>query len=119
MCQLDWDAGETCEAWSERLVKARKAHRCNCCGGAIASGEVYERHFHTFEGHVASEKTCSACIPMRKAFAEAHGTSGVPGYMRTLLHECINAEEEEGHNDVVEGWREELRAMDARKARRT
>lgn len=114
MCQLDFD--EMASVWDETQVKARKAHRCDCCDGPILPGEVYLKHFSLHDGYVCSEKVCAACRPMRAAFLAAHGSTGTPGSMRPLLDQCIEAEADEGHEDVAERWREELRAMDARKA---
>lgn len=110
MCSIEL---EPCEVWQERKVTARKDHRCSCCGGRIRAGEVYVRHFSVFEGDVSAEKSCAACEEMRRDFREEHhGTCGTPGYMQTLLEECIDYEDE----GTGAKWRAAIDAMRARRA---
>ena len=42
MCSIDLDPASL---WSEREVRARKRHTCDCCGGFIQPGAVYVKHF--------------------------------------------------------------------------
>lgn len=112
MCSIDLDP---CEVWQERKVTARKDHRCSCCGGRIKSGEVYVRHFSVFEGDVSAEKACGACEEMRRDFLAEHGTCGSPGYMQTLLEECIDYEDRDV-DGVGAKWRAAIDAMLARRA---
>ena len=51
--------------------KARKAHKCSECRGAIAAGETYEHVRGVWDGDPATYKTCQDCAELRK-WAEAH-----------------------------------------------
>jgi len=92
MCYIDL---EPCEVWIETESRARKPHKCGCCGGVIRPGEVYVRHFSKFEGTVSAEKMCKPCEADRDEFAKAHdGMYSSPSYMPHLIHECIDEEPE-------------------------
>lgn len=87
MCEIDL---EPADVFLDTSHKARKEHRCACCGGPIARGERYLRHFQVFEGTAISERCCAACAADREAFADAdgHGFSA-PSYFPEMLSNCI------------------------------
>jgi len=78
MCDLSDE--ERAEAFRETHVKARKPHKCECCGRQIRTGETYLRHWSVYEGNVSNAKLCSDCASDRAEFAAAHG-----GW---LVHPC-------------------------------
>ncbi len=105
MCDIDL---EPSDFWSERKAKARKQHRCDCCGGAIRPGDVYLRHFSVYDGVAVTEKECPACMEMGERFAKEHGQRSNPSYMGQLLRDCLDS----GEGDH---WRADIDAMKARK----
>lgn len=46
---------------------ARKAHRCDLCGGPINPGEVYDRQTSIYDARVYDWLTCPACAPVMTA----------------------------------------------------
>lgn len=77
-CFCDYDSPL---AYGRAEPIARKAHRCEECGGVIAPGERYERVFGVWErGRPEVFKTCPRCIALRDwvsahvpCFCWAHG----------------------------------------------
>lgn len=112
MCYIDL---EPCDVWEENKVKAaRKRHRCDACGGAVAVGESYYRHFSVYDDSATSEKICMPCYEAREVFADAHdGQSTNPSYFVELLNSCIGEDEE---SDTK--WLPMLHAMMFRRAER-
>lgn len=46
---------------NQKIVKAKKMHRCCECYGAILPGDQYERTFVVYEGDSSAFKTCLPC----------------------------------------------------------
>ena len=86
MCSFDLDP---CEVWREEERKARKEHRCACCGATIKHGTKYLSHFSVFEGDPTTEALCLPCKRDRKKFVDAHGQYMTPGSFDTMLNDCI------------------------------
>jgi hypothetical protein len=104
---------EPCEVWDETKRRARKAHRCSCCKGPIAPGEIYLVHFSVMDGEVTSEKCCARCEEARGEFRDAHESmTPTPGYFPFLLADCIA----EGDEESETKWRPMLVAILARAA---
>ncbi|KAB2918507.1 MAG: hypothetical protein F9K29_08040 [Hyphomicrobiaceae bacterium] len=57
--------------FDERLVKAKKAHKCTECCGVILPGEMYLKTWGIWEGEAHTFKRCADCIDLVK-WAEAH-----------------------------------------------
>jgi hypothetical protein len=110
MCEVDFSDSD--ETWySEKQRKARKAHRCSSCCGAILPGMRYIAHVSGGDGSITAEKMCAACLADRTVFAEAHHFAWcTPSYLPTLLAECIHDDDEES----VRRWKPVLDAMKAR-----
>lgn len=60
---------------------ARKLHRCEECGSAIAAGEAYESAKGIWDGRFDVFKTCARCVALRdhlkahvRCFCWAHGS---------------------------------------------
>lgn len=49
------------ELCSNRVVVARKSHRCGECNATINSGEEYHHHSGKFDGNFYAEKVCRRC----------------------------------------------------------
>jgi hypothetical protein len=49
-----------CTLVSEKLVRARIAHKCNC-GNPINPGDAYWRRFWIVDGEATTEKICGHC----------------------------------------------------------
>lgn len=114
MCDIDWSVDAS--VWNVRNVTARKPHACSCCGGTIASGELYIRHFSVHDGSPCSEKMCRPCAQISDLFAIEHKSTGVPSYMPQLLRECIDAEGAD--SEPGKRWTSALGEMRARRAER-
>jgi hypothetical protein len=95
MCRI-YDA-EPCEFTSQRIVKARKPHKCTECVRAIEPGEHYENTAYRFEGGFFVNKTCQHCLVARQ----------------WLLHECHGFVWSEVEEDLREHWHDEgIRTME-------
>lgn len=55
---------------SQRMVKARKDHKCTECRKPIKAGEKYEYVFGVWD-EVETFKTCCRCVAVRE-YVEAH-----------------------------------------------
>lgn len=62
----DYDGSS--EFVTDAMRKARKAHKCDECGAAIAPGELYENISGKFDGDFFSQKTCVVCMEIGKTF---------------------------------------------------
>ena len=87
MCYVDL---EPCELFEEKIVKAKKQHKCSCCFGKINVDENYLRHFSVFEGEKTFNKACMLCYNDRDKFAQEHdGMLCAPEWFENLLRDCI------------------------------
>jgi hypothetical protein len=50
-----------CDAYTERVRKARKPHVCEGCARGIAVGETYTHVSGIFEGDPFTSRVCGAC----------------------------------------------------------
>lgn len=109
MCE--YDDGEYCQVWNEQQRKARKEHKCSCCGRIIRAGEKYLVHFSVYDGDATSNKMCSECERDRDTFAKAHhGFLLAPYYFPEALSGCIA----DGDPGSDKRWRPMLDAIEAR-----
>jgi hypothetical protein len=67
-CDVGVDFDEGPEFYTEKIIKARKQHKCNECRGMINKGEKYERVTGKWDGNVSTYKTCLDCLSIRKQF---------------------------------------------------
>lgn len=63
---MDYDGCN--EFYAEKVVKARKPHRCCECGDEIGVGSLYERASGKSDGDFFAVNTCLACREIRAAF---------------------------------------------------
>jgi len=53
--------------FKEKIVKARKQHKCSECDADIQPGERYENASGVWDGEFSTHKTCSICCEIRNA----------------------------------------------------
>lgn len=111
MCDLDY-VDDRWDASSEKVVRAKKEHRCDCCGGRIPPGRKYLRLGWVFERTAGSEKCCLPCHRVSMAFAQKHNFYTQPSGMQHLLEECIAEDDEDAGP-----WKRALREMKRRRER--
>ena len=84
MCMID-GADSSYRVWNRKVVKARKAHKCDECGRDIQPGSFYE--FVTGlgdEGHWDTWHTCDHCRVACEWLAENCG-----GFLHSAVREDI------------------------------
>jgi len=79
-CQCD---GERPDLYEERVIKARKDHRCYECSGVIPKGEHYNRAKGMWDGEFSSFATCGDCKAM---WCDLGCTCWVFGSLRDAVH---------------------------------
>lgn len=62
-CYCDYDPPSV---FSDKIVKARKPHRCDECCREIRTGEQYLYAFGVWDGYASSWHTCSHCREIQK-----------------------------------------------------
>ncbi len=88
-CDCDCDQPAV---YRPNIQRARKAHACYECSGAIAPGDSHEYVFGVWDGEPGSFRTCSDCLELRAWVTE--------------VADCWAC-----HSELVEIAREELRNM--------
>jgi hypothetical protein len=83
-CYCDYDYAEYPTFYEEKMVTARRDHRCCECLGAIAKGERYERKSGKWEGQVQTYKTCQRCLDF-----EAHIKAHIPCFRLCSIGDLI------------------------------
>ena len=66
-CSIDVDC-EWPELFHEKIVTARKDHRCCECHETIGAGEKYEHVRGMWDGVFSTYKTCIPCQSIRKEY---------------------------------------------------
>lgn len=66
-CTCDYDGMP--DVFDERMVVARKKHRCCECYTDINPGDVYERIKGLWDGEWSTYKTCERCSDLRNSIA--------------------------------------------------
>ena len=56
--------------YKEKLVKARKQHKCCECGAEIKQGEQYQVATGLWDGDIDRFKTCEPCADLRDALED-------------------------------------------------
>lgn len=87
MCDIEFDGA--CAVWEERTVRARKSHRCQCCGLPVEVGEFYLRHFSVYDGDASDEALCFTCWWVREEFEQEHGVGITPSGFFEMLRDCV------------------------------
>lgn len=58
--------GDAPSVFSDKIVVARKAHRCSECRHTIKPGERYEQFDGCWDGRWDHYKTCETCLEIRE-----------------------------------------------------
>ena len=66
----DSDDGEACEFYAERIVTARKDHRCAECQEPIRVGDQHHVTSGKYDGEFFSDRFCEACWEIAAEFSE-------------------------------------------------
>lgn len=76
-CSCDYDLPSV---YSQRMVRARRAYRCDECPHKIEIGERHEYAFGVWDGDAGAFRTCADCVDRRQwvrnnlpCFCWAHG----------------------------------------------
>ena len=65
--------GDTPEIYNERMVRARKVHKCCECEREILVGAVYEKVSGRWEGEFGTYKFCADCSDIGKSLSCGEG----------------------------------------------
>lgn len=57
---------------NKKTPKARKEYKCDLCGGPIAIGERYVRHYGKYDGSIFDDKYHSSCDKVIDAYCQAN-----------------------------------------------
>ena len=67
-CGCDFVDGP--DVFNEKIVKARKEHKCCECHRVILKGEEYGYVFGVWEGEARTYKTCEQCNDLRESLEQ-------------------------------------------------
>lgn len=84
-CPLSGVDGESPSFFSDKIVKAKKEHRCSECKEAIPIKTQYEYASGCWDGDFQVYKTCMSCVEIRAHFACGNGWTY--GYLWNDLEE--------------------------------
>lgn len=79
------DMGDVPEFATEKIVVARKTHKCCECNEMILPGQKYEKVNGKWDGQFSTFKTCITCHTIR----QEHCSWWVYGSLREDLRECL------------------------------
>jgi hypothetical protein len=68
MCDYYFDNSEPVELFRKSTQIARKQHKCSSCKQKINKGDKYSRQSYLYDGEFVTEKACTDCISLAKAF---------------------------------------------------
>lgn len=112
MCEIDFSDGDPVAGYRPTWRKARKDHRCDCCGAAIAKGERYRYASWIYDHEPDWERACTSCADDMQSFGEAHGSFFFADSFEHYLDGCISEEDEEDRAT----WLPMLERLRARRA---
>jgi hypothetical protein len=72
-CPLDNDGDGSLEVIEDKVVKARKDHRCVECRETIAKGQKHEYIKGLWDGRFDTFRTCLSCVEIRNHFSCGNG----------------------------------------------
>ena len=75
---------------AEHRRKARKAHKCGECLGAIYPGQTYLEERYLFDGVVTTHRTCECCESIRKHLYCQYTYGDVWSGLRDNIHYAIH-----------------------------
>lgn len=109
MCEI-YNEGDVCDVWGQKTVRARKAYRCDECGGRIAPGDHHERINALHEGFWSRHRVCATCWDIWDRFAAEHRCMIIIGGLEELLDECVGDDDHSGWVGDLAGMQQRRRA---------
>ena len=115
-CLVEFDDyDESCKMLSEKIVTARKPHKCAECRKMILPGEKYELYVGIDCNKVFSEHTCLVCAELKNTFCcSGYEFGNIRGMIRDALREhedvdigCLDGLSHEA-GLIMAGWIDEL-----------
>lgn len=67
-CSIECESDGYSQFHNDKMVTAKKEHKCTECRGIIKPGDKYEKATGKFDGEFYSYKTCPDCISLRGLF---------------------------------------------------
>ena len=88
ICGMPYEEGDDYSTiWRERLVKARKEHKCCECGGKIQPGEQYGYAEALYDGEWTTWKRCPSCLVLAELAGTLAGECALWGLLREQVSE--------------------------------
>ncbi len=69
---VDYDEGIPIDVDDTVRRRARKDHKCSCCGETIPRTHIYFRHFVLWDGTTDTIKRCARCQTLYEALVKSH-----------------------------------------------
>lgn len=113
MCEIELD-GDPVVGFRQQTRRARKEHRCDCCGAPIKPGDTYVYSSWIYDREPDWEKECAACAADNREFSSAHGVYLFASAFYTYLNECVFDPYAEEDDDDAKRWRPMLERLKAR-----
>ena len=86
---IEMDIAGTCEFYNEKIITARKSHKCSECGAEIKPGYKYEYVFGIWEGDKFTVKTCADCLSLRNAFfCSGYYHENIREEIQSFINDC-------------------------------
>lgn len=83
-CSIDHDMDVP--VYRDKIIKARKLHKCCECQSNITIGQHYERVIGMCDGHWFSVATCLPCLAIRLRYSP---NGWIFGELRDHLEDCL------------------------------
>ncbi len=99
---IDMCDSEVFKISHNKIVTAKKTHKCNECGHEIQPGKQYENYSGLYEGHWWHHKTCLDCLDIRNTFFKK-------GFYAEMLYENLSENLDEWGCDIPEDCIADLR----------
>ena len=98
VCDCSIEDGDGPEFCHDKIVKARKEHRCCECDEPIKPGQKYEYTAGLWDGYFCVYKTCMTCVRIREDFCPCGWAYGM---LQETIMECIGLNYVTGE---LSGW---------------
>jgi hypothetical protein len=87
---------DSAQLYIDKIVKARKEHKCCECREPIKKGEKYESVKMLYEGDWSAYKTCISCLRIRRDYCP---NGWMFEFLEETIHECLGFWYTEDPND--------------------
>jgi hypothetical protein len=112
VCALDDGGGDSPDFYSEKLVTARKPHKCCECGKEIAKGEKHWLCRGKWDGEISVHRQCTIC----REIALKYGCDGfafgqvweqlTENLFPTMRIGCLDGLSAAAKQKVMDEWRQ-------------